>query len=142
MKAVDAYIDIYSKAKGTIHIIDDYIGPKTLHLLQRARDKVTITLISDNKGNYLKASDYKDFQKEFPNKPITFIQSKDMSHDRFIILDYGTKDERVFHCGASSKDAGYKYKATSIIEFNDFLVKDAFNNLLCSMLLNPPLVLK
>ena len=63
-----------------------------------------------------------------------------MSHDRFIILDYGTKDERVFHCGASSKDAGYK--ATSIVEFNDFLVKDAFNNLLCSMLLNPPLVLK
>ena len=140
MKAVDAYIDIYSKAKRAIHIIDDYIGPKTLHLLQGAKDKVTITLISDNKGNYLKASDYKDFQKEFLNKPITFIQSKDMSHDRFIILDYGTKDERLFHCGASSKDAGYK--ATSIVEFNDFLVKNAFNNLLCSMLLNPPLVLK
>ena len=51
MKAVDAYIDIYSKAKGTIHIINDYIGPKTLHLLQRTKDKVTITLISDNKGN-------------------------------------------------------------------------------------------
>ena len=27
-------------------------------------------------------------------------------HDRFIVLDYGTADERVFLCGASSKDAG------------------------------------
>ena len=27
-------------------------------------------------------------------------------HDRFIVLDYRTADERVFLCGASSKDAG------------------------------------
>ena len=27
-------------------------------------------------------------------------------HDRFIVLDYGTVDERIFLCGASSKDAG------------------------------------
>jgi len=25
-------------------------------------------------------------------------------HDRFIVLDYGTTDERVFLCGASSKE--------------------------------------
>ena len=35
-------------------------------------------------------------------------------HDRFIVLDYGTKDERVFLCGASSRDAGGHI--TSIVE--------------------------
>jgi hypothetical protein len=106
MKAADAYINIYGNAKRTIHIVDDYISPKTLHLLQGAQNGVKITLISDNKGNYLKASDYADFQSEFPNNPIVFLQSKNMSHDRFIILDYGTVEERAYHCGASSKDAG------------------------------------
>ena len=35
-------------------------------------------------------------------------------HHRFIVLDYGTADERVFLCGASSKDAGARI--TSIVE--------------------------
>ena len=35
-------------------------------------------------------------------------------HDRFIVLDYGTANERVFLCGASSKDAGARI--TSIVE--------------------------
>ena len=35
-------------------------------------------------------------------------------HDRFIVLDYGTVNERVFLCGASSKDAGARI--TSIVE--------------------------
>ena len=139
MKAVDAYIDIYSKAKRTIHIVDDYIGPKTLHLLQGAQNGVAITLISDNRGNYLKASDYADFQKEFPNNPIVFLQSKGMSHDRFIVLDYGTADEKAYHCGASSKDAGYR--ATAITEFSDSQVKDALSTLIGSMLSNPEKIL-
>ena len=35
-------------------------------------------------------------------------------HDRFIVLDYGTANERVFLCGATSKDAGARI--TSIVE--------------------------
>ena len=35
-------------------------------------------------------------------------------HERFIVLDYGTANERVFLCGASSKDAGARI--TSIVE--------------------------
>ena len=35
-------------------------------------------------------------------------------HDRFIVLDYGTADERVLLCGGSSKDAGARI--TSIVE--------------------------
>ena len=35
-------------------------------------------------------------------------------HDRFIVLDYGTIEERIFLCGASSKDAGAR--VTCIVE--------------------------
>ena len=140
IKAVDAYIKIYSKAIKTIHIVDDYISPKTLYLLQGAQNCVEITIISDNKGNYLRASDYEDFQKEFPENKIVFLQSQGKSHDRFIVLDYGMDEERDYHCGASSKEAGNR--ATSIIEFCDSAVKSALGMLLRTMLSNPPLQLK
>lgn len=134
---MDAYIDICSKANRTIHIIDDYVGHKTLHLLQGTKDNVAITLMSDNKGNYLKESDYQDFIKEFPNNPITFICSNNVMHDRFIVLDYMNDDEHVFHCGASSKDVGNRI--TSIMEFNDKEVKKSFNKLLNELLSNQTL---
>jgi len=140
IKAVDAYIKIYSLAQKTIHIVDDYIGPKTLHLIQGAQNGVTITLISYNRGNYLKATDYADFQKELPSNTITFLQSKNMSHDRFIVLDYGSPNERAYHCGASSKDTGNR--VTAITEFNDGQVKNALSSLLGTMLSNPALVLR
>ena len=33
-------------------------------------------------------------------------------HDRYIIIDYKTKEERLYHCGASSKDAGNKVRSS------------------------------
>jgi len=47
-----------------------------------------------------------DFCKEYPNINLTMQHTGGIFHDRFIVLDYETKDERVFLCGASSKDAG------------------------------------
>lgn len=51
--------------------------------------------------------------------------------DRYIILDYGTDDEKVFLCGASSKDAGGRI--TSILEDPDrmkydLMIKDLLKN--------------
>ena len=37
-------------------------------------------------------------------------------YDRYIVLDYGTDDERFNHCGASSKDAAIRL-TTAIMEF-------------------------
>ena len=53
-----------------------------------------------------------DFQNEYPT-----IRSKTNPdcHDRLIILDYGEKTELVYHCGASSKDAGKKLCAINVI---------------------------
>ena len=39
-------------------------------------------------------------------------------HDRYVILDFGTENEKIYHCGASSKDAGKKVCAISTITDN------------------------
>ena len=57
-------------------------------------------------------------------------------HDRFIVLDYGTADERVFLCGASSKDAGARI--TSIVE--DY-GPATYDSVIAGLLKNSPLVL-
>ena len=51
------------------------------------------------------------------------------SHDRFIVLDYKTADEKVFHCGASSKDAGKKVCAINKFE-NTALIHPVIDKLI------------
>lgn len=101
-----AYTKIYDLAKETIYIIDNYIGLKTLALLKDVRDNIKITIFSDNIGNTLHKLEYEDFIKEYPNVDITFKTTDNIYHDRYIIMDYKSESERIYHCGASSKDAG------------------------------------
>ncbi len=140
LNADAAYISIYAQARKTIHIVDDYISTKTLHLLQDIRKGVRVTIFSDNIYNKLSASDYSDYQRQFPGRTITFKHTLNKAHDRFIVLDYGTKDERIFHCGSSSKDAGKKLAA--ITEFSEGDVMKAMHDVITNMLGNPDLVLK
>ena len=140
MKADVAYISIYAQAKKSIHIVDDYIGTKTLHLLQDIKNGVSVTVFSDNAYNILSASDYRDYQRQFPGRTITFQKTMGKAHDRFIVLDYGTKDERVFHCGPSSKDAGNKLAA--VTEFAEGDVKKAMHDVVSGMQGNPNLRLR
>ena len=114
-KADFAYQKIYGTAEKSIIVIDDYLGLKTLRHLASAKSGIQITIISDNKGkNPLKLTEYNDFLKEYPNVKINFIVSLSRIHDRYIALDFGTKNERLYHCGASSKDAGHRI--TTILE--------------------------
>lgn len=39
-----------------------------------------------------------------------------MVHDRFIILDYGEENERIYACGASEKDAGKKLTTIKLFD--------------------------
>ena len=137
MKADLAYMEIFGKAKQSIYLIDDYINIKTLHLLQGADKSVKVTIISDNERGLLRQSDLKDFRREVPDLYISFIKNEKISHDRFIVLDYNTEGERLFHCGPSAKDAGNK--TCSIIEHADERVKRIFHEDLEKMLANKPL---
>lgn len=136
-KADLAYQKIYEKAEKSVIVIDDYIGLKTLHHLAHTKNGVQITIISDNKGKSpLKLSEYNDFQSEYPDVKIKFIASSNRIHDRYIAVDFGRKTEKLYHCGASSKDAGRRI--TTITEIKG--VAD-YKTTLESLLLNKELVL-
>lgn len=137
-KADEAYQKIYRKAKQSIIVIDDYIGVKTLHHLAHAKPSVQVTIISDNKARpQLKAAEYKDFLTENSKRSISFIQSAGRPHDRYIVLDEGADNMKVYHCGASSKDAGRKITTiTRIMDIEDY------KTTIKSLLQGAPLILK
>lgn len=124
-----AYQEIYAKAKKTIFVIDNYIDLKTLVLLKSARKNVKITIFTDNKGKGLHQKEFDDFSKEYPNIAVTFKMANGIFHDRYIVLDFGTKNETIYHCGASSKDAGKKVSAITTIADNA-VYKPLIENLL------------
>lgn len=139
-RADETYRKIYSKAKQSIYIFDDYIDIKTLRLLASARENMRIIIFSDNIYNQLHQSDYSDFRQEFPTLDVQFFKTSGILHDRFIVLDYATKNESVYHCGASSKDAG-KTIAT-ILEIKNSSIKKSMRAIVEALLKNPPLKLK
>lgn len=132
-----AYKDIYSIAKKSIYIVDNYIGVKTLVLLKDVSSSVEIIIFSDNIGKGLHTLEYQDFYQEYPFRKITFQKSGGEFHDRYIIIDWNTEHQRIYHCGASSKDAGQRI--TSITEVVDQMI---YTDLINNLLKNPVLKLK
>ena len=113
--ADEVYESVYRQAKSSIYVVDNYIGLRTLVHLKNSPSGVDIILFSDNVGNNkLHNIEYTDFRKEYPTVKLSMKKTGGIFHDRFIVLDYETADERVFLCGASSKDAGARI--TSIVE--------------------------
>lgn len=125
-----AYGKIYKSAKKSIDVVDNYISLKTLELFLSAKDTVEITLFSDNLHNRsrLTASMLKDFLQEYPKIHLQLKTTGGKYHDRYIAIDYGTEQEVIYHCGASSKDAGSKI--TTILKIDDTsLYRSVFNEL-------------
>lgn len=129
--------DIYSIAKKSIYIVDNYIGVKTLVLLKDVPSSVGGIIFSDNIGKGLHSLEYQDFCQEYPFRKITFQKFGRGFHDRYIIIDWNTKHQRIYHCGASSKDAGQRI--TSITEVADQMI---YTDLINNLLKNPVLKLK
>ena len=140
MEAKDVYQSIHSRARKSIHIIDDYIDIRTLRLLGCVRKGVAVTIFSDNVGNYLHYSDYLDFRREFPGAKIRFVKTCNAFHDRFVIVDFGEKNEAIYHCGASSKDAGRA--VTMITKVDGKLAVESMHMVLERLAKNPELKLK
>ena len=139
-KSKDAYQEIYSSAKKSIIIIDDYVDIRTLRLLIKVKPGVEVTIFSDNAANYLHQQDLLDFFLECPQMSIKMIKTLRAVHDRFVILDFGTDDETIYHCGASSKDAGKAVTVISKIEGS--LVVRSMEMLVKALMKNPALLLK
>lgn len=110
-----AYIDIYQQARKSIYVVDDYVNTKTLQLLSQKHAGVEVILFTENghgKRGFLTTAVVNDFIQEYP--PLRIKPNADC-HDRLIVLDYGKPTEQVYHCGASSKDAGKKLCAINVI---------------------------
>lgn len=84
-----AYIDIYQQAVKSIYVVDDYMNIKTLQLLSQKKHSVEVILFTQN-GQGRKG----------------FLMSA-------VVDDFA---EQVYHCGASSKDAGKKLCAINKVE--------------------------
>ena len=112
-----AYQQIYTLANKTITIIDNYISLKTLVLFKHAKQNVSVTIFTDNINNGLHKVEFDDFCKEYSGLKINIKKANNIFHDRYIILDYNTPDEKIYHCGSSSKDGGRKI--TTITKIDD-----------------------
>ena len=111
-----AYIDIYRQAQTSIYVIDDYMNAKSLQLLSQKQQGVEVIIFTENghgRNGFLTTAVINDFEKQYP--PLQIKENPDC-HDRWIILDFDTEAEQVFHCGASSKDAGRKLCAINKVE--------------------------
>ena len=67
-----------------------------------------------------------DFVAQYPSLR---IKANPDCHDRWVVLDYGLETETVFHCGASSKDAGKKLCAINKLE-NSAVIHSEIDKLL------------
>ena len=81
--------------------------------------KEYLTTASD--GTRLTDSMMSDFRAARPDVELGDVcATGKVFHDRYIYLDFGTDSEKLFHCGASSKDAGNKI--TTIMQLEDIAV--------------------
>ena len=105
----DAYsllIDILSKAKKEIIIIDNYAGKKLFDIIKDINIKVKI--YTENIDNISKEK----YEKQYSNIEII---TTNIFHDRFIIID----NRVLYHSGASFKDLGKKcFAITKIVDNN------------------------
>ncbi len=116
-----AYIDIYQQATSSIYVVDDYMNAKTLQLLSQKNQGVEVVLFTENgrgRNGFLTPAVVSDFVAQYP--PLRIKPNSDC-HDRLIVIDYGLPTEQVYHCGASSKDAGKKLCAINKIEQNTII---------------------
>ena len=99
-------IDILSKAKKEIIIIDNYAGKKLFDIIRDINVKVKV--YTENIDNISKEK----YEKQYSN--IEIINTNTF-HDRFIIID----NRVLYHSGASFKDLGKKcFAITKIVEDN------------------------
>ena len=114
----DAYsllIDILSKAKKEIIIIDNYAGKKLFDIIRNINVKVKI--YTENIDNISKEK----YEKQYSNIEII---NTNIFHDRFIIID----NKVLYHSGASFKDLGKKcFAITKIVEDN--ILEELLNKL-------------
>ena len=111
-----AFTKIYGMAKKSIIIIDNYVGVKTLDLLRGIVKNASVQIFSEELNGRITPEIKADYEKARPDVSLKIDRPNRKFHDRYVFLDYGTRSEMLFHCGASSKDGGNKITTIMQIE--------------------------
>ena len=113
-----AYRQIYSLAKVSIILIDDYIDIRTLQQLKSCSKDISITICSDNLSkDKLTEVDLYDFAND-TGIDVVIKPTSGKIHDRYIVIDYNNENETIYHSGGSSKDGGNKITTIMVVENN------------------------
>lgn len=130
LEADIAYKKIIGLARKSIIYIDDYINLKTLEILSTVKNNIKIILISDNKSkDRITSFMVDDFAVQNNTNELSIYKSNNKCHDRFIIIDFNTKNEKIYHCGSSLKDAGNKITTINELD-NTEIYRDTILKLL------------
>ncbi|WP_249505375.1 ORF6N domain-containing protein, partial [Fibrobacter sp. HC4] len=98
LEADVAYTQIYGMAQKSIFVFDDFVGVKTLDLLRGVAQNVNVTIFSDQRnGCALTQTMIDDFKAARPDVSFEWRPAGGIFHDRYIVLDYGTSHEKMFH---------------------------------------------
>ncbi|MBR2587568.1 ORF6N domain-containing protein [Candidatus Saccharibacteria bacterium] len=107
----DAYsflVEMIQTAKREIILVDGYANINTLDILKNKRPGVKINLLT-YPSSKLSLNEIKKFNQEYPGLQ---VYKTTAFHDRFLIFD----EKKLYHIGASLKDAGKKTFAVSKLE--------------------------
>lgn len=120
-EADELFIKLYKEAKHSIYIVNNYISVKTLSLLKNERDNVNVIIFTTNAGgrDKLRKTEFNDFNSQYPT---LILKNNSLSHDRYIIIDYNTDSEKIYHSGASIKDVGKKYVVLMRLLINKYII--------------------
>ena len=110
----DAYskiLDIFSKTKKELIIIDSYADKVILDIIRRLKIKAIIITKEDN---LLTKQDIETYNKQYNNLKVIYNNT---FHDRYFILD----KKIVYHCGTSINRIGYKTFSINLISDKDII---------------------
>lgn len=107
-------INIVQSANKTITIIDNYTDDSVLDMLTKKKTNVAATIVT-SKPSRLSNLAISKFVAQHPGLKVL---NSDEFHDRFIIVD----NNKLYHIGASLKDAGKKCFAVSILDDDGILM--------------------
>ncbi len=108
---------IVKSAKHEVILIDPYIGPDTLHILETRQKNVSATIYTEKVNNNILNLQH-DHETEYgEDRHINIFQYKTNFHDRFLIVD-----ETIYHFGASLKDLGKRLFAFDVIHLSKSLI--------------------
>ena len=108
----DAYnfvCDLVRSAKQRIILIDNYVDESVLTLLSKRKKQVSARILTKSISKQLKL----DIDKYNQQYPAIDVQTFQLAHDRFLIID-----DDIYHIGASLKDLGKKWFAFSRMEMS------------------------